>query len=117
MGGKKKPTLSQLEKRLGKLREESAKKSKKKKRTKATTTAITLPKIIPLVNPDLIKLAESEVRKMKCITPYSLATKLNIKISLAKAILKTLSSEGIIVPVNLNHRVPIYTPKNLAQPK
>ncbi|RLE94715.1 MAG: 30S ribosomal protein S25e [Thermoprotei archaeon] len=114
MGGKKKPTLSQLEKRLSRMQEESKKAKKRKKKGKLETPTLTLPKIVPLVNEDLIKLAQSEVKKMKCITPYVLATRLNIKISLAKALLRTLHEEEVIVPVNLNHRVPIYVPKELA---
>lgn len=114
MGGKKKPTLSQLEKRLSKMKEEGTRKGRKRKKEKAREATLTLPKIVPLINADLIKIAQSEVRKMKCITPYVLATRLNIKISLAKALLRALHVEGIIVPVNLNHRVPIYVPKELA---
>jgi ribosomal protein S25 len=51
---------------------------------------------------------------MKAITPYTLATKYNIKLSAAKMVLKTLEQKGLIQLVAANKNLKVYQPGNIA---
>ena len=54
---------------------------------------------------------EKETLKMNYVTPYLIATKYNIRVSLAKSILKNLSDKGIIKKVSSNKRAILYAPQ------
>jgi len=102
MGGKKKPTLSQLEKRMRVL---SKRERKRQTRVKEVRKESSLPTLtVPI---DAIA---KDVKKMRCITPYLIATKYGIKISLAKKVLRELSERNVIKLVDRNRRVDIYVP-------
>lgn len=98
----KKPTLSALEKRLKREAE------KQKAAQQKTTTIIEKgPKdIIPPSKEELNKFISSS----KIITPYMIAEKFNIKLSIAKQILKDLVNEGILSIVGGDNRIRIYVP-------
>jgi len=104
MGGKKRPTISQLEKRMRRAKEETKKKGKEKKTysmkltEKGVLTELSLEQIV------------KEITKMPYITPFLVATKFGLKISRAKIALRELEKRGIIVAVDKNRRVPIYVP-------
>jgi len=53
---------------------------------------------------------EKEALKMNYVTPYVIATKYNIRVSLAKNILKNLSKKGVIEKVSSNRRTILYAP-------
>jgi small subunit ribosomal protein S25e len=98
----KKPTLSALEKRLKKEAEKQ-----KTAQQKATTIIEKGPKdIIPPSKEELNKFISSS----KIITPYMIAEKFNIKLSIAKQILKDLVKEGILSIVGGDNRIRIYVP-------
>ena len=104
MGGRKRPTLSQLEKRMRREREAAKKKTKERKTyemkltSKGVLTEFSLDQII------------GEVSKMSYITPYVIASKFGLKISRAKVVLRELEKRNIIIAVDKNRRVPIYVP-------
>ncbi|RLE78220.1 MAG: 30S ribosomal protein S25e [Thermoprotei archaeon] len=105
MGGKKKPTISQLEKRMKVL---SKRQEGRRRREKAAREA-KLDLKLPTLDVPVDTIAR-EVVKMRCITPYAVATKYNIKISLAKKVLRELAQRNIIRLVDRNRRVEIYVP-------
>ena len=49
-----------------------------------------------------------EIGKMKAITPYSMASQYDLKVSTAKALLRRLAEKGLIEVVGGNARIRIY---------
>ena len=49
-----------------------------------------------------------EVAKERVITPYMLAERYNMTVSLAKKVLKRLEAEGVVKLYAKNRRAPIY---------
>lgn len=107
MGGKKKLTLSQAEKAL--MRE--AQKKEGKKETKPKETARVEKKVAGVIPPNprdekVIK----EIQKMKVITPYTIASRFNLRLSIAKDFLEDLCKQGLINHVSSGKHVKIYRP-------
>jgi ribosomal protein S25 len=50
----------------------------------------------------------AEVKKLKALTPFTVASKLNINISSAKKLLRTLEKDGIIQQVASGSKLTIY---------
>jgi small subunit ribosomal protein S25e len=105
MGGKKKLTMKQMERDQAKKDEEA--KEKKEKKEKGGQPREKRPASVVL--PDLKggKAAE-ELKKMKVLTPYAVASKLNIRISTAKDFLEKLEDNGAVQRVGGNHYIKIY---------
>jgi ribosomal protein S25 len=104
MGGAKKRSIAQMEKQQ-KLQAE--KRSGKQKRTSLRKTANTTISGIDIPNiakKDLL----TELKRMKAITPYSLAMKYNIKLSLAKDWLNLLNKQGTIQKIASRASLKIY---------
>ena len=104
MGGKKKLSLKQIERMQDKKDTED--KDKKKKEKAGTSKEKKLAAVIP---PD----AKSdkvigELKKMHVLTPYSVATHFNVRISAAKDLLDQLKENGAIQLVSGNHNIKIY---------
>ncbi|ABL78416.1 30S ribosomal protein S25e [Thermofilum pendens] len=101
-GGKKRPTVSQLEKRVTKeekKKEEGGKKPQMKlEASTGNLTEVSLEHVI------------KEIRGLKYVTPYVLASKFSLKLSRAKKVLRELESRGVVVAYDKNSRVPIYVP-------
>lgn len=57
---------------------------------------------------ELIKRAVKEIQQMVYVTPFSLSTKLEIKVGVAKRILRELEKEGKLKLVSRNRRSPLY---------
>ncbi|RLE55262.1 MAG: 30S ribosomal protein S25e [Thermoprotei archaeon] len=104
MGGKKKLTITQMEKRQQVLQR------RQQERERRAQQAEMRQEKIALVSDELMKTIASEIAKWKCITPYEVATKYSLKISTARKILRTLHSQGIITLVDKGRRVEIYIP-------
>jgi len=102
LGGVKKFSISQLEKRQRKALERAAKRGEKKTLERARRMAI-----IP--ESELNEIV-SEVLKMDYVTPAVVAERFNIKIGVAKQILKMLHSEGKLTLVSRNHRTMLFVP-------
>lgn len=103
MGGKKKPTISQLEKRM--MREAAAKAGKQeeggfkpKLTSKGTLSASSIDEIY------------RGIANQPCVTPYLVASMFGLKISAAKQVLKDLESRGLLRLVDANRRVRVYVP-------
>jgi small subunit ribosomal protein S25e len=57
---------------------------------------------------ELLRRAAREIQQMSYITPYLLSTKLEVKIGVAKRILRELEKEGKVKLVSPNRRSPLY---------
>lgn len=104
MGGKKKPTISQAEKAL--LRESRRQDTKRGREMSQVEKKVT--GVIP-PNPkdeNIIK----EIRRMRFLTPYLLASRYNLRISVAKDFLEELHRQGVITQVSSSRYVKIYKP-------
>ena len=101
MGGPKKPTLKQLEKRLLKQKQQAGK------------TVEVRDKSIAGVTPPNLDEVESFIKTQPYITPYTLSEKFGIRISLSKDILKKLAERGKLRLVEGDHRLRIYAPIKL----
>ena len=103
MGGKKKLSLKQME-RTQKKNDEQEK--RKKEKTGALAREKKLPGIVPpdSKNEKIV----TELKKMRALTPYTVASRLNIRISAAKDFLEQLEEKGVIQMVSGNHSIKIY---------
>ncbi len=103
MGGKKKLSLKQMERmQLRKDEEDKRKKDKEKAAPKEKKPAGIF---IPDVKGGKIV---DELKKMKVLTPYSIASRFNIRISAAKDFLDQLENSGVVQLVSGNHDIKIY---------
>ncbi|MCX8170607.1 MAG: 30S ribosomal protein S25e [Candidatus Bathyarchaeota archaeon] len=107
MGGKKRLTLSQAEKAL--MRE--AQKKEGKKEGKPKETARVEKKVAGVIPPSprddkIIK----EIQKMKVLTPYAVASRFNLRLSIAKDFLEELHRQGVITYVSGGRYMKIYKP-------
>jgi len=103
MGGAKKLNIAQAEKQqaMRNDKETADKKAQKQKTFEKKLGSVELPKV---AEKDLI----SEFEKMKAVTPYAVASKYNIRISIAKDLLADLASKNIVQFVAGNNNVKIY---------
>ncbi|MGD8506975.1 MAG: eS25 family ribosomal protein [Candidatus Bathyarchaeota archaeon] len=104
MGGKKKQTSKQAQRKQTKKSEKKEPKpsgapSKREKRA---------PGIVP-PNPRSEKTI-NEIKKMKTLTPFSVASRFNIRLSAAKDLLEELEQKGVIQFVSRSRNLKIYTP-------
>jgi small subunit ribosomal protein S25e len=103
MGGKKKLNLKQMERMQDKKDEQD----KEKKKEKAGAPKERKPSAI--ISPDArSEKTLSELKKMHVLTPYSVATRFNIRISSAKDFLEQLQENGAIQLVSGSHNIKIY---------
>ncbi len=105
MGGKKKLSLKQMEKMQ--MREEAKKQQKEKEKGKTVEKEKKPAGILP---PDIKseKIVE-ELKKIRVLTPYTVASRFNLRISAAKDLLETLESEGVVKMISGNHHIKIYS--------
>jgi ribosomal protein S25 len=105
MGGAKKKsmakTLKQQKKQTQKQEDQSRKKGKKKKIIEKMVGDVDLPNI-PKKN------LLADLKAMKAITPYTVASKYNLRQSVAKGLINKLKEEGIVTIVSGNSRLRIY---------
>jgi small subunit ribosomal protein S25e len=107
MGGKKRQSLKQMEK----AQQKKDKAGKKEKRASAPSSdkksvpGITLPS---LEGDKLV----GELKKMKALTPYSVASRFDLRLSIARVFLKELEHKGIIEFVSSSRNLEIYKPAN-----
>jgi len=103
MGGKKKLSLKQMERMQGRKDEED----KKKKEKSAPASKEKKPLSIVPPDPKSEKII-GELKKMRVLTPYAVASRFNIRISAAKDLLEQLEENGTIQLVSGNHNIKIY---------
>ncbi len=102
MGGKKRPTISQLEKRA--RREQAAKQQEQRAKPKMSMTAE------GKLSEGSLEAIYREVSGRPYVTPFLLHSEFGIKISEAKRVLRRLEEQGLIKLVGGNRRVSIYVP-------
>ncbi|HVP26675.1 MAG TPA: eS25 family ribosomal protein [Candidatus Bathyarchaeia archaeon] len=104
MGGKKKLNLKQMERMQDKKDEEDKEKKKKEK-----TGPPKEKKMLSILAPDIKnEKIFSELKKMNVLTPYSVASRLGIRMSAAKDYLEQLEENGKIQLVSGSHSIKIY---------
>jgi len=104
MGGKKKQSLKKIERtqtRKGERKEPKPSGSPPKRERK--TGGIILP------NPRSEKII-NQIKKMKTLTPFSVASRFNLRLSVAKDLLEQLEQKGVIQFVSRSRNLKIYTP-------
>ena len=102
MGGKKRPTISQAEK-AQRRREEEARRELRRKLERSEK------KILDITPPDIKdEKVLNEIKRMKVITPFSIASKYEVRMSIAKQFLETMHRKGIIELVSKNGDLRIY---------
>lgn len=101
MGGTKKSSLTQIEKQQ-RLKTEKQSKTKKEKRSTRRTKEATQQN-----SKDIIK-DLNELANIKALTPYTVASKYDVKLSDAKNILKTLEKRKTIQLVASSRGLKIY---------
>ncbi|RFA94301.1 30S ribosomal protein S25e [Pyrobaculum aerophilum] len=106
MGGKKKPTLSQLAKKAEKEKAQQAQKAKKEVKKEETPAKRT----IQVLDEKVFQAIAKEVQDMRVVTPYEIASKYGIKMSVAFKVLRNLKERGDLVLVAKGHRTEIYVP-------
>ena len=99
-GGGKKPTLSQLTKRI-----EREKRQQQERRESSGYEKSVLGLSVPNMEEVV-----SYVKSLKYVTPYVLAEKFGFRISLAKKLLSDFVSQGLLKVVAGDNRLRIYAP-------
>ena len=99
MGGKKKLTLKQMEKQQL-LRERKASRSEKTVREKRVGSVL-MP---DLQDPEVVE----ELRKMSVLTPYLVASRFGLRLSVAKDMLEALEERGLLERVAASRYTRIY---------
>ena len=109
MGGKKKLGLKQMERQQGK--DDEAKAAKEKKEGKKAGPPEKKRTIINVIPPDAKNdKIVAEIKKLPVLTPYSVSTKYNVRISAAKEFLLQLEQNHAIELVSGSHALKIYKP-------
>ncbi|MEM3616322.1 MAG: hypothetical protein QXN95_00885 [Candidatus Bathyarchaeia archaeon] len=103
MGGKKKLSLKQMERMQ--TRKDEEEKKKKEKEKAATKEKKPAGIFVPDVRGEKIL---DELKKMRVLTPYTVATRFNIRISAAKDFLEQLEEDGLVQLISGNHDIKIY---------
>jgi len=102
MGGKKKLSLKQVE-------HMQTRKDKQEKKKKEKTSGLKEKKASGIVSPDPEnEKIMGELKKMRVLTPYAVASRLNVRISAAKDFLEQLEKRGVVKMVSGNHTLKIY---------
>jgi small subunit ribosomal protein S25e len=100
-GGKKKLTLKQMKRR-------GVKKERKESGSKGFTTE---KKVAGIVPPDpKSKEVTDQLKKMKVLTPYTVATRFDLRLSVAKNFLKELEKQGVVEFISGSRNTKIYKP-------
>jgi len=105
MGGKKKLTIKQMERTQDKKDEVPTKRGGKSTGPAPEKKA---PGIIqPDVKSDKIV---GEIKKMKALTPFTVASRFNLRLSVAQDMLDELAQRGVIDYVSGSKNIKIYKP-------
>lgn len=107
MGGKKKPTISQALK--AQMREAAKEEGAKETKAKAPAKVEKKPASVIMPNPWDEKVIK-EIQKMKVLTPYTVASRFNLRLSIAKDLLDELHKQGKITLVSTGRHLKIYKP-------
>ena len=107
MGGAKKKSMAQMEK----TQEQADKKEEPSQPKKGKSKTVLEKRPRGLQAPDFNDAKFlGEVQKMGVITPFSLASQFNLRLSVAKDLLEELEKRRLITLVGGNARIRIYQP-------
>jgi len=101
MGGKKKLTMKQMERM-------QEKKDEKRERGGGAGSEKKPSGIVP-PDPKSEKVL-GELKKMRALTPYTVASRFNLRLSVAKDLLDELAQRGLIEYVSGSKNIKIYRP-------
>jgi len=104
MGGKKKLSLKQMERMQAKKDDET--KTKEKKGGSGGAREKKAPGIIP-PDPKSEKIV-GEIKKMKVLTPYAVASRFDLRLSVARDFLEELAQRGVVQFVSGSKNLKIY---------
>ncbi len=111
MGGKKKPTISQLVKREAREKEQVEKKGKGK--GKAAEEAV--KKVVATVPAELYDQITKDIKGMDYVTTYIISSKYGLKMGAATRVLNDLVRKGELVLVSKGRRMNVYAPVERAR--
>jgi len=100
MGGKKKLSLKQMERAQAKKDEQEKKKKEKTAKEK---------KALGIIPPDSKdeKIVD-ELKKLRVLTPYTVASRFDLRLSAAKDFLEQLEEGGVVQLISGSHNIKIY---------
>jgi len=104
MGGKKKLSMRQMEKAQERKGKQPSEGRSEGSMTKERKSAGILPP-----NPKSEKVI-GELKKIKALTPYAVASRFNLRLSVAKDFLEELEQQGIVETVSGNQKLRVYKP-------
>jgi len=108
MGGKKKLSLKQMEKTQSK--KDRAEKERKERKSSGPSTE---KKSLGITLPDLkSEKVIGELKSMKVLTPYAVASRFDLRLSLARDLLEELERRRIVEYVSGSKNLKIYKPLN-----
>jgi ribosomal protein S25 len=105
MGGAKKKSMAQMEKQQ--VQQDKKPEPAKKEKAKGKTVAEKRTAGISLPNFDDAKFV-GELSKLGALTPYSIASQFNVRLSVARDILEELERRRIVKSAGGNARIKIY---------
>jgi len=108
-GGKKKKNITQMSKSQELEERKSQPKGKSGGAGSSSSTAEKRVLGITVPNPKDKKI-EKELQGMKVLTPYSLASRFNLRLSVARDFLEELQREGLVTFVSSGKGTKIYKP-------
>ncbi len=109
MGGKKKLSLKQTEKLQ--VRQASKQSTAKKKEKSGSSSGAVEKKVAGVVPPDpRSEKTVNEIKKLKVLTPYTVASRFDLRLSIARDLLEELEQKGVIQYVSGSKNIKIYKP-------
>lgn len=63
-----------------------------------------------VIDPEVVSSIESDVARMKYVTPFILSRRHELTISAARRVLKLLESKGVVELYSKSRRSPLYVP-------
>ncbi len=104
MGGKKKLTLKQMER---------MQKKEPKGKEKGSGGSATEKKVAGIIPPDpRSKEVADQLKKMRVLTPYAVATRFDLRLSVARDFLEELEKQGIVEFVSGSKNIKVYKPSD-----
>ncbi len=91
---------------------EKTEKKKAPQKEKRSAAASTEKKSVPGITPPNLagdKLA-AELKKFKVLTPYSVASRFDLRLSIAKVVLRDMERKGLVKFVSRSRNITIYAP-------
>jgi len=108
MGGKKKLSLKQMERTQARKDEEKERKGGKERKSGGPTIE---KKSLGITLPDLkSEKVIGELKKMKVLTPYSVGSRFDLRLSVARDFLEELERRRIVEYVSGSKNLKVYKP-------